>query len=413
MVCFSALVLAGTLYVLRSLSGSVDLHLTERLNTLDFSDVLPERKIDEIPIQRSEETWMPPSVTFASATPSPAGGEVYLTFGGTIAAETTVRQSGYYSDSRRYDFSEILSLLSDEISSDFSMAVMENLVMPDAKVSDLIVPEAIMGMLSSGKMNAVALGFGKIYDKGFEGLISTVQSAQSRGLQVLGAYMNEGEAALSNRIMEIGNVKFAVLHYTETLSSTGNKSIRKDGNSFAVPLLDQADQDIALVRSMGAQVVIVSVNWGTAGKTAVTSSQKKQAERLCAAGADVIIGNGPRRVQNIERITALGADGKEHSALCAYSLGCMLSSSTKTAALQSILLHVDISVDVNDHVSVRATYTPVYIWRYKQENVTRFRLLAANGTVPDGMTSDQQKKMASAAATVGTILKDAAAAPRK
>ena len=55
----------------------------------------------------------------------------------------------------------------------------------------------------------------------------------------------------------------------------------------------------------------------------------------------------------------------------------------------------------------------MYIWRYKQENVTRFRLLAANGTVPDGMTSDQQKKMASAAATVGTILKDAAAAPRK
>lgn len=412
MAGLAVLVLAGTLRVLRSLSGDADLHLAERLNTLEFSEVLPERKIDDIPIQRMTETSQAPLVSVVAPTPAPVGGQVHLTFAGTIAAETAVRQSGYYSDTKRYDFSEILSLLKDDLQSDFSMAVMENLVIPDAKVSDLIVPEPIMGMLTSGGLNGVALGFGKIYDKGFSGLNSTVQAAQGRGLQVLGAYTNEGEAALSNRIMEFGNIRVAILHYTESLSSAGGKSLRKDGNGFAVPLLEQAEKDIALVRSMGAQAVVVSVNWGTAGKTAVSSSQKKIAEKLCSAGADVIIGNGPRRVQKVERISGKTPDGQECTALCAYSLGCMLSSSTTASALQSILLHVDITVDEKEKVSVSASYTPVFIWRYKQENVIRFRTIAANGVIPDGMTSEQQKKMAAAAASVEQILKDAAASPR-
>ena len=409
MLCLSVLVLVGSIRVLSTLSGDSNLHLTESLSSLDFSGVLPERTIDDIPIQNaSVSTAGQPVQAAVTATPVPVGGQARLTFGGTVAAETAVRQSGYYSDTRLYDFSEIFSLLSDEIRSDYSLVVMENLVVPDAKVSDLIAPDEIMGMLRAGGFDGVALGFGKIYDKGFSGLTTTVQAAQEHQMDVLGAYMNEGDAALSNRIRMIGNIRIAFLHYTETLSSTGRKSLRKDSNSFAVPLLEQAAQDIAVVRSQGAQVVIVSVNWGTAGKTEVTKAQKTAAAQLCAAGADVIIGNGPRRVQTVERITATDVNGQEREALCAYSLGCLLSSSTKTLALQSILLHMDVRVDANAKVQISASYTPTFIWRYKHENVTRFRVIPANGGVPDGMSSDQLKKMSAVVPSVEKILKDAA-----
>lgn len=409
MVCLSVLVMVGTVRVIRYLSGGTDHHLTEQLMTMDFSEVLPERTIDEIPIQQTVAAPRLSAAVPVQATPEPAGGQVHLTFGGTIALETAVRQSGYYSDTRLYDFSEILSLVTDDIRSDFSMAPLENLVVPDAKVSDLIAPDAVMGMLTAGGFDGAALGFGKIYDRGFEALRSTVQSAQNRGLTVFGAYTNEGEAALSSHIRTIGNVKVALLHYTESLSSAGRKSIRKDGNSFAVPLLEQAAQDISIVRSLGAQVVVVSVNWGTAGKAEVTSAQKKLAAGLCAAGADVIIGNGPRRVQTVEWISSERGDGTKCTALCAYSLGCLLSSSTKDSALQSILLHVDITVDEKGSVSVRATYTPTFTWRYKLENLMQYRVLAANGIVPDGMSTDQQKKMATALASVEKRLKGSAA----
>ena len=409
MVCLSALVLVGTLRVIRYLSGDADLHLAEQLMTLDFSEVLPERTIEVIPIQRAAETPRLAAEAPVQVTPEPVGGTIHLTFGGTIALETAVRQSGYYSDTKLYDFSEILSLVSEDIRSDFSMAVLENLVMPDAKVSDLNAPDAVMGMLTADAFNGVALGFGKIYDKGFAGLNSTVRAAQDRGLTVFGAYTNEGEAALPSHIREIGRVKLALLHYTESLSSAGRKSIRKDGNSFAVSLLEQAEQDIAIVRSLGAQVVVVSVNWGSAGKAEITASQRKMANALCSAGADVIVGNGPRRVQNIEWISSVREDGTEHTALCAYSLGCLLSSSTKDSALQSILLHLDITVDEKENVSVHAGYTPTFTWRYKQENLMHYRVIASNGSVPDGMSSDQQKKMTASEASVAKILKNAAA----
>ena len=383
MVCLSVLVMVGTVRVIRYLSGGTDHHLTEQLMTMDFSEVLPERTIDEIPIQQTVAAPRLSAAVPVQATPEPAGGQVHLTFGGTIALETAVRQSGYYSDTRLYDFSEILSLVTDDIRSDFSMAPLENLVVPDAKVSDLIAPDAVMGMLTAGGFDGVALGFGKIYDRGFEALRSTVQSAQNRGLTVFGAYTNEGEAALSSHIRTIGNVKVALLHYTESLSSAGRKCLRKDGNSFAV--------------------------WGTAGKAEVTSAQKKLAAGLCAAGADVIIGNGPRRVQTVEWISSERGDGTKCTALCAYSLGCLLSSSTKDSALQSILLHVDITVDEKGSVSVRATYTPTFTWRYKLENLMQYRVLAANGIVPDGMSTDQQKKMATALASVEKRLKGSAA----
>ena len=97
----------------------------------------------------------------------------------------------------------------------------------------------------------------------------------------------------------------------------------------------------------------------------------------------------------------------KHTTLCAYSLGCLHSSSTKAGALQSMLLHVHAKVDAQGAVSLSATYTPTFLWRYKQESLVRFRVIAANGQVPDGMSEDQQKKMTAAASGVAGIVKDA------
>ena len=67
---------------------------------------------------RPEATRRAATVTAApTARPAPAvttvpstarGGTLTLTFGGTVALETNVRQSGYYQDTGLYDFSDIL-----------------------------------------------------------------------------------------------------------------------------------------------------------------------------------------------------------------------------------------------------------------------------------------------------------------
>ena len=44
-----------------------------------------------------------------------------------------------------------------------------------------------------------------------------------------------------------------------------------------------------------------------------------------------------------------------------------------------------------------------------KKNLMQYRVLAANGIVPDGMSTDQQKKMATALASVEKRLKGSAA----
>ncbi|MBR1684348.1 MAG: CapA family protein [Clostridia bacterium] len=415
MLLATCAVLGGTLWVLRTLEGDhpMDLRLAEQVGSITLKGLTPELSVEDIPlISEGEEKQAPQEANsqraqIAIVTEPPRGGEIDLTFAGTIALETNVRQSGYYSDSKRYDFSDILSLIAPDIRSDYAFAPVENLIVPSAQVSDLIAPAELTGMLVSGQLDGIGFGFSKAYDKTYDGLSDTVLHAQSAGLDVFGAYRNEGEAGISAQIRQIGNVKVAFLHYTESLSTTGSKAVRKDGRTYAIPLLERAEQDIPIARSLGADLVVVTVNWGTAGKTEVTKTQKSVAQRLAAAGADLIVGNGPRRVQTLEKLELTLDGGVKHTTLCAYSLGCLLSSSTKAGALQSMLLHVHAKVDAQGAVSLSATYTPTFLWRYKQESLVRFRVIAANGQVPDGMSEDQQKKMTAAASGVAGIVKDA------
>ena len=51
-----------------------------------------------------------------------------LTAGGTVAMEPEVVKAGYYSEAKRYDFSDTLSLLADDMQADISLVTLENLV---------------------------------------------------------------------------------------------------------------------------------------------------------------------------------------------------------------------------------------------------------------------------------------------
>lgn len=55
-----------------------------------------------------------------------------------------------------------------------------------------------------------------------------------------------------------------------------------------------------------------------------------------------------------------------------------------------MLLHLKVSVDGSGNVSVdEATYTPTYIWRYKQDGKYYYRVVASDQPAPDGMGDEQ------------------------
>lgn len=410
-LAWTALVVVATLMVLPRLSGdtTVTLNAGTMLQALSVFGDMPELSLSDIPIvgtttaptataapgQTAPEQTLPPAVTpqpaHAVVQPEPTmapGGSFTLTIGGSVNMDEAVRKSGYYSESEKYDFTELFSLIQDEWTGDVTLLSMENLVIPGKKVSALNAPAAIMTALRSAGVDVLAMGFPKAFDQKLEGVTATLTTAEENALQVIGLYGSEGQQGL---IRNVNGVQVGFLHYTQSLSSTGAKAVKSAKATYAVPLLsgEQAVSDIAALRSAGAQAVIVSVNWD-GSKTTPNASQKELAQQLANAGADVIVGSGTGIVQPAVWLDATRSDGSKRQVLCAYSLGSLINAGRNNGDVASLLLHLSITVDGNGHVAVtRATYTPTYIWRYKQDGKYYYRVVASDQPAPDGMGSDQ------------------------
>ena len=415
MLALTLCVVGSLAFVLPKLQGETELNVDagEMLSALKLSD-LPELELNDIPIQ-SQTTAAPTTVTAtdaptlapqtAEATPTTAPTyEATLCFGGSVMVQSGVRKSAYYSEAKDYDFTDIFSLLASSMQADITMVTMENLIDSSAKVSDTVAPEQVVSMLTTAGISTVALGFPEALDRGSSGITSTITALQSKGLAVVGAYGTEDDPSTITTLT-VGGIKVALLHYTSSLSSTGKKKAKNESASDLVPLIDtdKIASDITRAKQQGAQTVVVSLNWGTDGKTAVTKDQKTTAQSIANSGADLIIGAGTETVESVEWLET--DDGRR--VLCAYSLGMLLGDSRKNANVAGLLLKVKITIGADGNTSIQqVTGVPTYIWRYKQEGQYHYRVLASNTLAPDGMGSDQISAMTKALKTIQTALED-------
>ncbi|MGN0777859.1 MAG: CapA family protein [Aristaeellaceae bacterium] len=410
MLTLTIVVTVGMLSLLPKLMGDtrIEMDASAMLDVFSMSDGLPELSLSDIPISivatqptatanpaTQEQVQAAATPTPLASTPVPtvtpyAGGSFTLTLGGSICMDDAVRKSCYYSESQKYDFTELLSQLKGDMQSDLVMLSLENLVIPDSKVSSLNAPEAVMTMLSSAGVSMVALGFTQAYDQGANALASTVKAARDAGLTTLGAYTSQ-EDADNLRLVTLNNVKVAFLHYTQSLSTKSAKAVKSADAAYAVPLAEaeKIQGDIVKARTAGAQVVIVSVHWN-GSKSTPSDAQVKLAQQIADAGADVIVGTGTGILQPVTWLT--GQSGRK--TLCAYSLGTLVSESRTNGGVAAALMNLRMAVDGTGRIIFGQTaYTPTYIWRYKQDGQYCYRVVASDLPAPDGMSADQQESM--------------------
>ena len=314
MLLLTCVVCAGCFTILPRLQGNTELHVdaTQVFSNLTLDGSMPELSLRDIPITVTtrEPTQAPateiptlqPEVQQLLATPTPAPASLTLTLGGNIYVDSAVRKSAYFSDADAYDFEEIMSLLAPEMQSDLCIVPLENLIIPDAKVSSLIAPEEAISLLTVAGVDVVPIGFPKAYDQGMEGLSATLTALRGRGLTPVGAYASAEEAA-SPTLLDINGVQVAVLHYVDDVSSTGAKKLKNEDAAYALPVAEAETiaADIAGARSAGAQLVIVSLRWGSVGKTAPTKAQTELAQAIADSDADIIVGTGTKAVQPVIR----------------------------------------------------------------------------------------------------------------
>ena len=314
-----------------------------------------------------------------------------LTFGGTIAIEENVRKSGYISDSRKYDFSDIFMLLSPELRGRTAGAFLENLIMENAKVSSTVIPPAGADMMQAAGFALSCSGFSKAWDKGANGIVETMEALRSRGVEALGILPEEETRRYS--LKNVNGIRIAIVQYTDTVSSGTRKAMQKKGQDGMIPEADPEliAADIAAARQENAQAVIVLLNWGKTGGKTPEKAQTILAQQIADLGADLIIGSGSRVPQKVEYL--LSADGRK--VLCAYSLGTLISDHRKSAnRMGGFLLHGQLEINRDEELILgKVSYTPTYVWKFRQDGKDYYRVVAADRSAPDGMAADQIKQM--------------------
>lgn len=173
-------------------------------------------------------------------------------------------------------------------------------------------------------------------------------------VHMTGIYKEVEEDNQDIEIIQVEGVSFAILNYTYSPNlSTLPKDIQGhlgmlcdwDENSGKISytrLHPDVITDISVAKQM-ADVVIVCPHWGTEYTFVPSSYQKKFAQQMTEAGADLIIGTHPHVIQPVEWI--VGENGNK--ALCFYSLGNYVSTQQNPQSMLEAMAWVTFIVDEN------------------------------------------------------------------
>ena len=414
MLILSVAVIAGSAVVLGRLSSGASVDLSKlKMNLLDL-DNGEDLDGDQMPAvtQATAEYPTPQVIQLPAETKAPQQGEnsvsestgsFTLTVAGSLSFSDEIRKNCWSSDSKTNDYSDIMMLLKPELHSDVNIVFLENILSGSEKVSDVIAPESVADLLSEAGFNLAACGFSQAWAKGSDGIGSTWMALEERNIFPTGIRTEEEQNRLE--IKTINGVKTAFLQYTGTVPSKTRKAMDKAGQNACVPEAEASliASEIETARKQGAEAVIIMLKWGKTDK-APSKEQRKLAEEIAGAGADLIIGSGSRIPQGAEYLT--GKNGK--SVLCVWSLGSLLTGDRNSPKhMAGYLLHLTIRSDGKGGADILAPeYTPVYAWKYKQDGRYYYRCVASDRPIPDGMDSEQQKTMAKAETAVREALQD-------
>lgn len=194
-------------------------------------------------------------------------------------------------------------------------------------------PEAFIALRAAG-IDVVSMANDHGMDHGIDGLEDSLASAGAAGLPIVGIG-RAADAAYAPWSTVINGQRIAVLGATQVPGSTplggsqagdlrpGMASAADEGSLLAA---------VEAARS-GHDTVVVYLHWGIEGSNCPAARQERLADRLIAAGADVIVGTHAHRIQG---------GGLKGGAVVHYGLGNLVFSDDRGARGDSGVLLVTV-----------------------------------------------------------------------
>lgn len=162
-----------------------------------------------------------------------------------------------------------------------------------------VPPEVLDGLKKAG-FDGCSTASNHILDKGTDGLIRTLNAMEKAGLGNSGTARTAEEAA-APKIYDVRGIKIAQLSYTYSLGTAKLPA----GKEFMVSLINPEAIKAAArkAREAKADLVVLSLHWGTENEHAPNADQQRWATDLLASpDIDLILGHNTHSVQAMEKI---------------------------------------------------------------------------------------------------------------
>lgn len=274
-----------------------------------------------------------------------------------------------YQKNGTFNFDSQFAYVQDALgAADYTIGNLEMSISANGKYSSyprFHTPETILDTLKDCGVDFLTMSNNHILDGYFKGLVKTVDEAEKRGFDHVGAYRTQEEAD-APVIVNINGIKFGFLAYT-TNTNGNEKHLDAETAAYCVEYLRDADieGDVQELRDAGAEIVICLPHWGEEELRRVRTGVKLYAERMAKAGVDIILGSHPHVVHPVEMLTVDTQNGSKQ-VLVAWSLGNFISNMSTQYTDSGIILDFSVDRDENGNYSIHDVgYVPVFVWNTK------------------------------------------------
>ncbi|MEU8827606.1 CapA family protein [Streptomyces sp. NPDC048636] len=251
-----------------------------------------------------------PSKTAAPAQGEPAKDFTLVATGDLLVHDSVIRQARADASGKGYDFQRMISAAAPVVAqADLAICHMETVYGADegpfTGYPTFKTPPQLAVAVKKLGYDSCSTASNHTLDAGTDGVVRTLDAMDHAGLKHAGSARSAAESTRP-ALMEAGGAKVAQLAYTY-----GTNGIPvPEGKPWLVNVIDpkRIVKDARAARRAGADVVVVSVHWGTEWQQAPDKLQLSLAKKLTASAnrgrrdIDLIIGTHAHIPQAYEKV---------------------------------------------------------------------------------------------------------------
>ena len=298
---------------------------------------------------------------------------------GDIMCHDSQYKDAYVKDSDSYDFSYVFSDIQKYIqTADIAVGNLETTFAGKERgysnYPTFNTPEQLAYNLKTLGIDLLSTANNHSLDKGYKGLVSTLDFLDDAEIAHTGTYRSEEE---QNQI-SVQNVKGITMAFLSFTYGTNGIPI-PSGKDYCVNLIDEdlILKQINLAKEQNPDMICVFMHWGVEYQTKQNKTQENLADFLFKNGVDVILGGHPHVLQPMEKREITLEDGTTKDGFIIYSLGNFISGQNKLPRQSSAILDLGITKNgETGKISINeVTYTPIYMYRGPAGKLQRYKVL--------------------------------------